>query len=131
MRNMFYRFPNWPIKDPVKLLKDVLETWKKEVEKKPPAMSVDDAYESLGLSRGAQHDESKIRKSYYKLAQKYHPDKNPEGRNRFEEVTQAYEFLCSRSSWCGDGPNPDNIVLVLKTQSILFARYSNGIYLKN
>ncbi|KAL0279212.1 UNVERIFIED_CONTAM: hypothetical protein PYX00_000818 [Menopon gallinae] len=121
------RFPNWPIKDPVKLLKDVLETWKKEVEKKPPAMSVDDAYESLGLSRGMQHDESRIRKSYYKLAQQFHPDKNPEGRNRFEEVTQAYEFLCSRSSWCGDGPNPDNIVLVLKTQSILFDRYSTEL----
>ncbi|KAK6624832.1 hypothetical protein RUM44_011696 [Polyplax serrata] len=133
--NIFYlrhlcdtaRFPKWPIKEPVKLLKDVLDTWKNEVEKKPPAMSLGDAYESLGLGRGGQHDESKVRKAYYRLAQQYHPDKNPEGRNQFEKVTQAYEFLCSRSSWSGDGPNPNNIVLVLKTQSILFERYSEEL----
>ena len=33
----------------VKLLKDVLEEWKKEVDKKPPEMSVDEAYDTLGL----------------------------------------------------------------------------------
>lgn len=89
-------------------------------------MSLDDAYEILGLSKGICHEESKVRKAYYRLAQMFHPDKNPEGRSNFEKVTQAYEFLCSRSSWCGVGPNPDNIVLVLKTQTILFDRYSAG-----
>lgn len=64
----------------MKLLKDVLEAWKKEVEKKPPVMSVDDAYEALGLARGTQHEEATARKAYYKLAQQFHPDKNPEGR---------------------------------------------------
>lgn len=36
----------------VKLLKDTLEAWKKEVEKKSPSMSVDDAYEVLNLPIG-------------------------------------------------------------------------------
>lgn len=58
----------------------MLDAWKKEVEKKPPIMSVDDAYEVLGLQRGVQNEEATIRKAYYRLAQKFHPDKNPEGR---------------------------------------------------
>ncbi|KAK7873572.1 hypothetical protein R5R35_009276 [Gryllus longicercus] len=134
--NIFYlrhlcdisRFPDWPIQEPVKLLRDVLETWKKEVEKKPPEMSIDDAYEILGLRRGSVHEESAARKSYYRLAQQYHPDKNPEGRDKFEKVSKAYEFLCSRSVWTTQGPNPNNIVLILQTQSILFHRYSEELH---
>jgi hypothetical protein len=30
----------------------VLEAWKREVEKKPPEMSVDQAYDALGLETG-------------------------------------------------------------------------------
>ncbi|XP_066599154.1 dnaJ homolog subfamily C member 13 isoform X2 [Prorops nasuta] len=121
------KFPQWPIPEPVKLLKDVLDAWKKEVEKKPPAMTVEEAYRVLGLTSGKQHDEAIVRKSYYKLAQTYHPDKNPNGRDMFEAVNQAYEFLCSRNCWSADGPNPDNIVLILRTQSILFHRYSSEL----
>ncbi|XP_058807941.1 dnaJ homolog subfamily C member 13 isoform X2 [Phymastichus coffea] len=121
------KFPQWPIPEPIKLLKDVLDAWKKEVEKKPSIMTVDDAYKVLGLESGEYHDEAIVRKSYYKLAQIYHPDKNPQGRDKFEAVNQAYEFLCSRSCWSTDGPNPDNIVLILKTQSILFHRYKEDL----
>ncbi|XP_045537410.1 dnaJ homolog subfamily C member 13 [Papilio machaon] len=129
--NMFYlrhlcdtqRFPDWPIPDPVRLLKDVLEAWRREVEKKAPSMTVSEAYAALGLTSGA-HDEAAVRKAYYRLAHQYHPDKNPEGRDRFEAVNQAYEFLCSRNVWTGDGPNTNNIVLILRTQTILFERYS-------
>lgn len=35
----------------VKLLKDTLDAWKKEVEKKPPTMSIEDAYDVLGLPK--------------------------------------------------------------------------------
>lgn len=63
----------------VRLLKDVLEAWRREVEKKAPSMTVSEAYAALGLAAGA-HDEAAVRKAYYRLAHQYHPDKNPEGR---------------------------------------------------
>lgn len=45
-------------------------------------MTVDEAYKCLGLNYGNANnpDEGTIRKSYYKLAQQFHPDKNPDGR---------------------------------------------------
>ena len=49
---------------------------------------MDDAYEALGLSRGQHHPEPVIRKAYYRLAQKLHPDKNPHGR-----VCRIYIFI--------------------------------------
>ncbi|XP_056376625.1 dnaJ homolog subfamily C member 13 isoform X2 [Hyla sarda] len=123
-----FRFPNWPIKDPVKLLKDTLDAWKREVEKKPPSMSIDDAYDVLGLPKGqGLQEESKIRKAYFRLAQKYHPDKNPDGRDMFEKVNKAYEFLCTKSTKVVDGPDPENIILILKTQSILFNRHKEDL----
>lgn len=36
----------------VRLLKNILDAWKKEVEKKPPTMSNDEAYEVLNLQKG-------------------------------------------------------------------------------
>lgn len=122
------KFPNWPISDPVSLLKHTLDAWRKEVEKKPSQMTVQQAYENLGidLTKHPRPDETLVRKSYYRLAQMYHPDKNANGREMFERVNAAYEFLCSRSVLGTNGPNPSNIVLILQTQSILFERYADG-----
>ncbi len=44
-------------------------------------------------------------------------------QDMFEQVNKAYEFLCSRTK-ITEGPDPKNIVLILKAQSILFSRYS-------
>uniref|UniRef100_A0A915KD93 Uncharacterized protein n=1 Tax=Romanomermis culicivorax TaxID=13658 RepID=A0A915KD93_ROMCU len=44
------RFPDWPIAKPVVFLKACLETWMKEVEKKPENFSVQDACQTLEIS---------------------------------------------------------------------------------
>lgn len=43
------RFPDWPIADPVALLRDVLQRWREELDRKPPSLSVEDACRTLGL----------------------------------------------------------------------------------
>lgn len=53
-----------------------------------------DYYEVLGVERGA--DAAAIKKSYRKLALKYHPDRNPdnkEAEDKFREAAEAYEVL--------------------------------------
>src|ERR1700680_1428593 len=59
-----------------------------------PAASKQDYYKLLGCSRDAKADE--IRKSYRKLARKYHPDLNPgdkSAEDRFKKVQEAYDVL--------------------------------------
>ena len=53
-----------------------------------------DYYAILGLTKTASADE--IKKTFRKLARKYHPDMNPgnkEAEARFKEVNEAYEVL--------------------------------------
>lgn len=50
-------------------------------------------YKTLGLSSSASQDE--IKKSFRKLAMKYHPDKNPDpdSTKRFIDIIEAYEIV--------------------------------------
>src|SRR5918998_1865502 len=57
-------------------------------------METKDLYKVLEVSKGASQDE--IRRSYRRLARKYHPDANPGDENaeeRFKGIQQAYEVL--------------------------------------
>lgn len=57
-------------------------------------MAKSDYYEILGISKNA--DEREIKKSYKRLAMKFHPDRNPgntAAETKFKEIKEAYEVL--------------------------------------
>jgi len=54
-----------------------------------------DHYETLGVNKGASKDE--IKKAFYKLAQKYHPDKKGGNEAKFKQVNEAYQVLSDDS----------------------------------
>jgi molecular chaperone DnaJ len=57
-------------------------------------MTKRDYYEILGVDKNASQDD--IKKSYRKIAIKYHPDKNPgdkDAEEHFKEAAEAYEVL--------------------------------------
>ena len=53
-----------------------------------------DYYEVLGVDRSAS--DADLKKSYRKLALKFHPDKNPgdqQAEEKFKEAAEAYDVL--------------------------------------
>ena len=57
-------------------------------------MEYKDYYKTLGVARSA--DEKEIKKAFRKLAQQYHPDKNPGDKTaeaRFKDINEAYTVL--------------------------------------
>ncbi len=56
-------------------------------------LMAEDYYKTLGVSRSASQDE--IRKAYFELARKFHPDKNPErdAKKKFQKIQAAFDVL--------------------------------------
>ncbi len=63
-----------------------------------PSTPKQDFYKTLGVPSDAS--DADVKKSYRKLARKYHPDLNPGDKaaeNRFKEVQEAYDTLSDKS----------------------------------
>ena len=85
------RFPDWPISEPVEVFRACLEHFKKQLDRDETSeeQMLEKARVVLDLKVG---DGSKdLRRAYRSLARKFHPDKNPAGRETFEAIQNSYE----------------------------------------
>ncbi|KAG0618514.1 hypothetical protein M758_4G070400 [Ceratodon purpureus] len=141
------RFPEWPIVEHVEFLQSLLSMWREELTRRPLDLSEEEACAILEISsdetdtsgeNGEGEDEGKatagkifgrvdeeiLKRQYRRLAMRYHPDKNPQGREKFVAVQKAYERLQATLQGL-QGPQPWRLQLLLKAQCILFSRYGN------
>eukprot|EP00981_Chlorochromonas_danica_P015372 scaffold11846_cov149-Ochromonas_danica.AAC.3 len=118
------RFPEWPIAEPLLLLRETIERWRVEMSKKVVDSSISEAKELLALPEVFSSND--LRKAYKNLARQFHPDKNPNGREMFEKIQQAYELLSSVELDVVN-VNHDHVILLMKTQNIIYRRFPERI----
>ncbi|KAL3532412.1 hypothetical protein ACH5RR_005933 [Cinchona calisaya] len=144
------RFPTWPIVEHVEFLQSLLVMWREELTRRPMDLSEEEACKILEISLDdisrddaperqtfdaadeipnlakqiENIDEEKLKRQYRKLAMKYHPDKNPQGREKFLAVQKAYERLQATMQGL-QGPQTWRLLLLLKGQCIVYRRYGN------
>lgn len=73
-------------------------------------MTVDEALNTLGIERDCVTKDV-IKKSYRRLASKYHPDRNPDGHDVMQRVNAAYTFLSGMPDDVQPIPRPSVINL--------------------
>jgi molecular chaperone DnaJ len=64
-------------------------------------------YDILGVNENSSADD--IKKAYRKLSKQYHPDVNPNGEEKFKDITEAYEILgneTKKTDYDNRGRNP-------------------------
>ena len=142
------RFPAWPLADHVTFLQALLAEWRAELGRAPGGLSAADALAELGLgpaAGGGLPSGDALRAAYRAAARKFHPDRNPAGRDRFEAAARAYEALASDlraaeqrgngggSGGGGEGAAPApatpaggarrwRLLLLLRAQAVLYSR---------
>lgn len=120
------RFPDYPITEPVPLLQSLLDAWRAELARQPLSMTETEACAVLQIKTELESDpsvvsEETLKSAFRRLARLYHPDRNPEGREAFERVREAYARLQAGAAG-GQGPQPWRLLLILKAQCLVYRR---------
>ena len=118
------KFPEWPICEPLILLRETIERWRAEMSKGVVDSAISDAKKLLKLDEKFQNAD--LRKAYKSLARIYHPDRNPNGREMFEKIQVAYELLSSVELQATE-TDITNVVLLIKTQNIIYRRFAKEV----
>ena len=90
---------------------------------------VNNYYEILGISNTASFEE--IKRAYYTLSKKYHPDINPKTANLFRNITEAYNTLkdpSKRKSYDNKLVDNSNPFEDIDTTSFTDTYYTNPEY---